>query len=134
MKPATKFHHYRADLKLRARELRRNTTAPENKLWHQFLRNAPVRFTRQKPLGRYIADFYCASRQLAIEIDGDSHFEPHAESQDKFRTAALRFEGIRVLRFTNAEVMKNFEGVCEKILMVLKETPKKSPRPPGDPL
>ena len=109
-------------------------TAPEQKLWYQFLRDAPLRFTRQKPLGEFIADFYCASRQLAIEIDGDSHFEPRAAVQDRYRTAMLRSDGIQVLRFTNSEVMKNFSSVCEQILRVLQDTPKKSPRPSGDPL
>ena len=134
MKSAKTFHRYRSDLKLRARELRRNMTAPEQKLWYQFLRDAPLRFTRQKPLGEFIADFYCASRQLAIEIDGDSHFEPRAAVQDRYRTAMLRSDGIQVLRFTNSEVMKNFSSVCEQILRVLQDTPKKSPRPSGDPL
>jgi very-short-patch-repair endonuclease len=130
MKTAKRFHPYRSDLKLRARELRRNMTAPEKKLWYEFLRTAPLRFTRQKPLGSFIADFYCAGRQVAIEIDGDSHYEPHAARKDISRTAELRSEGVRVLRFTNLEVMKNFSGVCERILEELQ----KSPRPSGDPL
>jgi very-short-patch-repair endonuclease len=123
MKSKPRFHAYRPDLKLRARELRRNMTAAEAKLWYEFLRAAPLRFTRQKPLDRFIADFYCAGRQLAIEIDGDSHFDPQAERRDVSRTAALHAEGIRVLRFTNLEVMKDFGGVCERILQELQKIP-----------
>jgi len=130
MKTEKRFHAYRPDLKLRARELRRNMTAPEKKLWHEFLRTAPLRFTRQKPLGSYIADFYCAGRQLAIEIDGDSHYEPRAAAKDMSRTVALQAEGIRVLRFTNLEVMENFGGVCERILEELQKPPGASRHPP----
>ena len=127
MKPKAKFHEYRSDLKLRARELRHNMTEPEKKLWYEFLRIAPLRFTRQKPVGRFIADFYCARRQLVIEIDGDTHFKPGAENRDERRTAQLELEGIRVVRFSNLEVMKNFDGVCERILQLLREDPGKPP-------
>jgi len=123
MNTKPRFHAYRPDLKPRARELRRDMTAAEKKLWYEFLRAAPLRFTRQKPLGRFIADFYCAGRQLAIEIDGDSHFDPQAERRDVSRTTALQAEGVRVLRFTNLEVMKDFGGVCERILQELQEIP-----------
>ena len=78
-----------------------------------------MRFTRQKPLGRYIADFYCASRLLVIELDGDSHYNKRAQRYDESRTAALQEEGIRVLRVANSDVMQNFEGVCAMILRVL---------------
>jgi len=102
-------------------------TAPEKKLWFEFLREAPLRFTRQKPLADFVADFYCAGRQLVIEIDGDSHFDPVAEKRDRIRTAALKDQGIQVLRFTNAEVMQNFETVCEIILEALRESPENPP-------
>ena len=75
----------------------------------------PQRFTRQKPLGPYIADFYCAESLLVVEVDGDSHYTAGGASYDSARTAALEAEGIRVLRFTNAEVMNQFDGVCERI-------------------
>jgi len=109
------FHPYRSDLKNRARALRRNMPAPEARLWHGFLRTLPVTVSRQKPLGGYIVDFYCARQQLAIEIDGDSHFSDEASQYDRARSAALARLGIRVVRFTNAEVMRNFEGVCLEI-------------------
>jgi len=117
-----RFHRYRHDLRERARELRCDPTAPERRLWCDFLRALPVRFLRQKPLGGYIADFYCARHQLVVEIDGDSHFDPAAARYDDARTRDLAGRGIQVLRFTNAEVMRNFAGVCEAILCAL-ETP-----------
>ena len=59
-----------------ARELRKNMTKEERRLWYDFLRNYPIKFTRQKVLGRYIADFYCAKAKLVVELDGSQHYEP----------------------------------------------------------
>ena len=116
------FVPYRRALKARAQSLRRDSTPAERKLWFEFLRDLPVRFTRQKPLGHYIADFYCASRLLVIEIDGDSHFSPEGIARDGARTAALEAQGIRIVRVTNLEVMDQFEGVCQRIMEVLEKT------------
>ena len=104
------FIPYRRDLKRRSQSLRRDPSPAERKLWFEFLRDLSVKFTRQKPLGRYVADFYCASRMLVIELDGE-------------RTAELEAEGIRVMRVTNTDVMQNFEGVCATILQVLDAKP-----------
>ena len=109
------YLRYRHDLKARAQRLRRDPTAPERKLWYEFLSSHPEKFTRQKPLGTYIADFYCARKQLVIELDGDSHFTEGGERYDRTRTAMLAALSLRVLRFTNAEVMHQFEAVCQKI-------------------
>lgn len=98
-----------------ARELRKEMTKEERHLWYDFLRNYPVRFTRQKVLGRYIADFYCARAKLVIELDGSQHYEPNEQVKDAERTAYLSGYGILVLRLPNNEVMKNFSGVCEYI-------------------
>jgi very-short-patch-repair endonuclease len=113
---------YRPDLKPRARSLRREGTTAERKLWYEFLSSRPQKFTRQKPLGRYVVDFYCSRRQLAIEVDGDSHFNEGAERYDAVRTDWLRAKGIRVLRFTNADVMQEFEAVCARVLEALDES------------
>jgi very-short-patch-repair endonuclease len=110
-----RFIPYRRDLKRSSQSLRRDPTPAERKLWYDFLRSLPVKFTRQKPLGTYIADFYCASEQLVIEVDGDSHYTDEGARYDMRRTASLEREGIRVLRITNLEVMEQFEGVCQKI-------------------
>ena len=109
------FIDYRRRLKRSARTLRRDPTPAERKLWFEFLRDCPAKFTRQKPLGHYIADFYCASHLLVIELDGDSHFNDSAERYDAGRTAHLCARGIAVLPFTNLEVMRQFEGVCQRI-------------------
>ena len=109
------YLRYRQDLKVHARKLRRDPTPPERKLWYEFLSMHQEKFVRQKPLGAYIADFYCAEKQLVIEVDGDSHFSDAAKRRDEIRTSALRLRSLRVLRFTNAEVMQQFEAVCGQI-------------------
>ena len=109
---------YRRDLAKRSQSLRRDPTAAEKKLWFQFLREQPEKFTRQKPLGRYIADFYCSAPRLVVEVDGDSHFLDDGR-RDEARTAALQALGVRVVRFTNEDVMQRFEGVCLEIRRVL---------------
>jgi very-short-patch-repair endonuclease len=96
-------------------------------LWFEFLRDCPTKFTRQKPLGHYIADFYCASQLLAIELDGDSHFTDSAESYDVRRTADLASRGITVLRFTNLEVMQQFEGCVSAFAMRWESKNRKPP-------
>jgi len=114
-----RFVPYRRSLTPRARVLRRDGTPAERKLWYEFLRMLPEKFTRQKPLGAYEADFYCSSHRLVIELDGDSHFVGNA-AYDAVRTCQLASLGIRVVRFTNAEVLESFEGVCLKIEQALK--------------
>ena len=109
------FKPYRTDLKQRAKALRREMTEPERRLWYGYLRTLPVPIKRQKPIGSYIVDFYSASRKLAIEIDGDTHYSPAAIEKDNARTAALSALGISVIRFSNEDVMKNFDGVCAEI-------------------
>jgi len=110
---------YRHDLTRRSQSLRRDPTPAEKKLWFEFLRDLPEKFTRQKPLGRFIADFYCSGHRLVIEVDGDSHFTGNGQ-RDAGRTAALAQLGVRVLRFTNEDVMQRFEGVCMEIQRALR--------------
>ena len=106
---------YRASLVRRARELRRDLSPAERKLWYEFLSGLPYKFTRQKPLGRYVADFYCSKKRLVIEVDGDSHFTDRGLQRDADRTAAMAALGLRVIRFTNPDVMDCFEAVCMEI-------------------
>ena len=122
MRPARPFFRYRRDLKTRARTLRRDPTPAERKLWFDFLATHPAKFTRQKPLGRYIADFYCARIRLVVELDGDSHFIERAEKYDEHRTEELAMLGVQISRFTNTDVMQNFEAVCQRIEQVLYES------------
>ncbi|HEX2331743.1 MAG TPA: endonuclease domain-containing protein [Burkholderiales bacterium] len=124
MTPRRPWIPYRRDLTSRAQALRRDPTPAEKKLWYEFLRDLPYKFTRQKPLGRYVADFYCSSQRLVIELDGDSHYTDEAQRYDERRTAALEVQGLRVARFTNMDVLQNFQEVCGVVLAMLSEKPK----------
>ena len=105
-----------------ARELRKNMTPQERDLWYKYLRNHPLKFTRQKVLGKYIADFYCASAKLVIELDGSQHYEEKGLEADRERTDFLKRYGIRVLRIPNNAVTKNLRGVCDYIDGILNRT------------
>lgn len=109
------------DLVPRAKQLRKEMTKEERHLWYDFLRGYPVRFSRQKVLGRYIADFYSAEARLVIELDGSQHFEEDNLLKDAERTAFLEAYGLRVIRIPNNEVNKNFQSVCENIDAVVKQ-------------
>ncbi len=98
-----------------ARNLRKNTTKEERKLWYEFLRDYPIRFTRQKILGKYIADFYSGKLKLVIELDGSQHYTEKGEEYDKCRTEFLGGYNITVLRISNLDIMTNFYGVCTYI-------------------
>ena len=96
-----------------AKELRKNMTPWERKLWYEFLRSYPIRFQRQKAIGNYIVDFYCAQAQLVVELDGGGHYTPEQMQADAERTAALEKMKLRVIRICNLEIDRNFRGVCE---------------------
>ncbi len=115
--PKPMFTTFRPDLKLKAKTLRKNPTPAEKKLWFQYLKIAPQKFLRQKPVGNYILDFYCAAKKLVVEVDGDSHFlTKEVIKKDKEREKILVEKySLKILRFSNLEVMRNFEGVCEII-------------------
>ncbi len=98
---------------------------PEQKLWY-YLRNKQIegiKFRRQCSIGRYIVDFYSFEKNLVIEVDGDSHFvSDEAIEQDKIRTKFLESRGMKIIRFTNEDVMKNCEGCVDELLRVLDRT------------
>ena len=98
-----------------AKKLRKDMTREERHLWNDFLRSYPVRFSRQKVLGNYIADFYSAQARLIIELDGSQHYQDDQRAKDEVRTAFLEGYGLRVLRIPNIEVTRNFDGVCRYI-------------------
>ena len=98
-----------------AKELRKEMTEYEKKLWFTFLRTYPVRFQRQKSIGNYIADFYCAKAKLVIELDGSGHYEKAQQKYDQERTRYFESIGLKELRFTNLEIARNYKGVCELI-------------------
>ena len=105
-----------------AKELRRNMTKEEKHLWYDFLCSYPIRFSRQKVLGRYIADFYCAEANLVIELDGSQHYTEEGIEYDKERTAFLAQYKIKVIRISNLDVLRNFKDVCEYIDGVVKQS------------
>ena len=107
-----------------AKDLRKNMTPWERKLWYDFLRAYPVRFQRQKAIGNYIADFYCAKARLVIELDGNGHYTDEQLEKDQIRTKELGNMNLRVLRICNLEIDRNFRSVCEYIdLEVRKSLP-----------
>jgi leucyl-tRNA synthetase len=103
-----------------ARELRRTSTDAETALW-QILRQRPLgsKFRRQHPFGRYILDFYCIEKKLAIEADGSQHYSATAREADEERTRNLEVLGIRVLRFSNREILTEREAVLRAIEQAL---------------
>uniref|UniRef100_UPI0035CA5FF4 endonuclease domain-containing protein n=1 Tax=uncultured Sphingomonas sp. TaxID=158754 RepID=UPI0035CA5FF4 len=117
----------------RARELRRNATPAETKLW-SVLRGSALdghKFRRQQRLGPFYGDFVCQAARLVVEIDGDTHVGN--EARDARRTAFLEREGYRVLRFSNVDVMGNVEGVAQVIRSAFDPSPS-HPAAPGGPL
>ena len=99
----------------KARRLRREMTPHERKLWYLFLRKYPVNIYKQRIIGRFIVDFYCASAKLVIEVDGSQHYEPQGMAYDAERSACLSALGLEVLRFSNRDIDRDFRGVCEQI-------------------
>ena len=97
-----------------AKNLRKNMTKQECRLWFDFLRDYPVRFYRQKIIGNYIVDFYCAKAKLVIELDGSQHFEDKVIYDEK-RTEYLEQYGLTVLRIPNNYANEHFEEMCEYI-------------------
>ena len=98
-----------------ARRLRSEMTPHERKLWYLFLRKYPVKVYKQRIIGRFIVDFYCASAKLVIELDGSQHYEPQGMAYDSERSAFLTALGLEVLRFSNRDVDMDFRGVCTQI-------------------
>ena len=105
-----------------AKQLRSNMTKEERHLWYDYLRSYPLRFSRQKVLGRFIADFYCAQARLVIELDGSQHYMDDTPEKDTARTRFLESYGITVIRIPNNEVSKNFRGVCALIDAAVKQS------------
>ncbi len=104
-----------------ARHLRRQMTPHERKLWYLFLRKYPVKIYKQRIIGHFIVDFYCASAKLVIEVDGSQHYEPQAIAYDSERSTFLTAHGLEVLRFSNRDIDRNFRDVCEQIDRTIRE-------------
>ena len=113
---------YNKNLIPNAKALRKNMTKEEKHLWYDFLRDYPIKFSRQKVLGHYITDFYSATAKLVIELDGSGHFTEDGEQYDKERTAFLEQYDLTIIRITNLELQRNFNGVCEYINQIVKQS------------
>ncbi len=103
-------------LKTNRKNLRKNLTPAEAKLW-SYLQNSQLgeKFRRQHSIEYYILDFYCPKKKLAVELDGSPHNTEQGFIKDKERTIFLNNRGIKVIRFENKDVINNIEGVLEEI-------------------
>ena len=105
----------------RARELRRELTSHERKIWYLFLRTYPIKIYKQRIIDSFIVDFYCASAKLVIEIDGAQHYTEEGMRYDQERTKILEKYGLTVIRFSNQEIERHFESVCQEIHYIIQE-------------
>ena len=130
----TKRRHlpYDPDLVEKARALRKNMTPAEKKLWYQYLRNYPFRVLRQRPIDHYIVDFYCPRAKLVVEVDGSQNFSDEMTEYDRIRNEYLSSLGLRVLRFTNTDVLTHIERVVENIIENMGEIPLSPPFTKGE--
>ncbi len=104
-----------------AKTLRKNMTPWERKLWYDFLRSYPVRFQRQKAIGNYIVDFYCAKARLVVELDGGGHYAAIQAGKDELGTKELEAMNLKVVRICNLDIDRNFSGVCEFVDLTVKD-------------
>jgi very-short-patch-repair endonuclease len=114
---------YNKKLVSRAKELRKNMTVAEQKIWKNYLKTFPYRVYRQRPIENFIIDFYCPKLKLVIEIDGNSHYNENAQDYDKERTQILQSYGLKVIRFKNDDVLYNFTGVVKLIEGMIPPSP-----------
>ena len=109
------MRNYNQKVKQYAKEMRHCMTPEERRLWYDFLSKSAYHFRRQQPVGNFIVDFYSAALKFAIEVDGGQHFEEDVRGYDVNRTACLSERGIRLVRFTNQQIRRDFLSVCEAI-------------------
>ena len=110
-----------------AKVSRKNQTPWERVLWYEFLRNYPIKFQRQKVIGNYIADFYCAKAHLVIELDGGMHNIPKNQRYDSNRTNFLEKMNLQVLRISNSSIDEDFYSVCTLIDITVKKNMRNYP-------
>lgn len=106
------FTGYNHRMLEQVRNLRREMTRHEKRIWYDFLKNYPIKFYRQRSVDRYIVDFYCSTAKLVVELDGAQHYTEDGKQYDSVRTDVLEQYGLYVLRFTNEEIDEHFEAVC----------------------
>ena len=98
-----------------AQKLRKNMTDEERHLWYDFLKELPVVFKRQKVIGHYIVDFYCAGAKLVVELDGSQHYDEQGVKSDGNRDEYLSSLGLTIKRYSNVDINQRFPSVCEDI-------------------
>jgi len=109
------------DLLQNAKDLRKSMTRHEKHLWYDYLQHYPVKVYKQRIIDNFIADFYCHKARLVIELDGSQHYSLEGKSYDKSRSEVLEQYGLLVLRFSNTDIDKNFDGVCRMIDKTIKK-------------
>ena len=115
------FTSYNYTLNSNAKQLRREMTKQEKHLWYDFLQSYEVKFYKQRPIRGYIADFYCSKAKLIVELDGSQHFTEGGLEYDEARTNIIEKLGLKVKRYTNLQVDRQFEAVCTDIDNEVKE-------------
>jgi very-short-patch-repair endonuclease len=124
---------YSRSLKKYSRDLRKQMTEAEQFLWSRLRRKQlkGLQFYRQKIIGSYIADFYCAKAKLVIELDGSQHYGESGRKQDRLRDDYMTEIGLSVIRFSDRDVFENIDGVMAKIWENLRFcNPHNPPNPP----
>ena len=116
-----------------AQRLRKEMTPEERHLWYDYFKNLPCTVNRQKVFGKYIVDFYIASANLVIELDGSQHYGDKALLQDQARDDWFKAQGITVLRYANQDVKRSFYGVCMDIQKHLPPCALQKPSPSDTP-
>ena len=112
---------YNPNLKEASRILRKEMTPQEKRLWYNFLKAYPLRFNRQRPIYKFVVDFYCSKAKLIVELDGSQHYTECGIEYDEERTRILEKYGLEVIRFSNYDIDNNFEGVCMEIDRIVSE-------------
>ena len=110
---------YNSNHKEAARILRREMTPQERKLWYRFLKGFPLIVHRQRPIDRFIVDFYCPKARLVIELDGSQHYTVDGQEYDQLRTEVLEQYQLEVIRFSNHQIDQQFQSVCREIERVV---------------
>ncbi|MBR6602510.1 MAG: DUF559 domain-containing protein [Clostridia bacterium] len=110
------IYKYNKDLVSTSQELRKEMTREEKHLWYDFLKKLPLTVNRQKNIGNYIVDFYISSKNTIIEIDGSQHCKEENRTRDELRDSDMQKLGLRVIRYNNIDINRNFDLVCRDIL------------------
>ena len=118
------YHHYNKNLKLRARNLRNNPTRAEAILWNEIFRSKQFygyRFLRQRPIDKYIVDFFCPELKLIVEVDGMTHEFDDVIEYDQRRDNRLKRLGFHIIRLSDWEIKNDLPGVAEYLTTIVNE-------------